>query len=80
MHTRNVFQIHGHMLNDPVKAIIYWAKPVGKTEVVKGGTNMALQMAIRAGIPKRINLYTDEGLAKAHALVDQYGNELTRAA
>jgi hypothetical protein len=53
---------------------------VGKTEVVKGGTNMALQMAIRAGIPKRINLYTDEGLAKAHALVDQYGNELKRAA
>ncbi|MNU58017.1 hypothetical protein D3C71_471450 [compost metagenome] len=80
MHTRNVFQILGHMLNDPVKAIIYWAKPVGKTETVKGGTNMALQMSIRAGIPKRINLYTDEGLAKAHALVDLYGNPLKRAA
>jgi hypothetical protein len=80
MHTRNVFQILGDTLNDPVKAIIYWAKPAGKTETVKGGTNMALQMAIRAGIPKRINLYTDEGRAKAQALVDVYGNELKRAA
>lgn len=80
MHTRNVFQILGHDLNSPVKAIIYWAKPVGKTETVKGGTNMALQMSIRAGIPKRINLYTDEGREKAQALVDRYGNELKRAA
>ncbi|MNC82920.1 hypothetical protein D3C75_1366460 [compost metagenome] len=53
---------------------------MGKTETVKGGTNMALQMSIRAGIPKRINLYTDEGLAKARALVDLYGNPLKRAA
>lgn len=80
MHTRNVFQIMGHTLTDPVKSIIYWAKPVGKTEKVKGGTNTALQIAIKCGIPNRINLYTDEGMERATKFLDHRGNELKRAA
>lgn len=80
MHTRNVFQIMGANLTDPVKSIIYWAKPVGKTEKVKGGTNTALQLAIKCGIPTRINLYTDEGMERATKFLDHRGNELKRAA
>ena len=80
MHSRNVYQIMGACLTDPVKSIIYWAKPVGKTEKVKGGTNTALQLAIKCEIPVRINLYTDEGMERATKFLDHRGNELKRAA
>lgn len=78
MHTRNVFQIMGQMLTDPVKSIIYWGIPVGKSEKVKGGTNTALQLAIKCDIPIRINLYTDEGMERTTKFLDQYSNELKR--
>ncbi|MNY50947.1 hypothetical protein D3C86_1864980 [compost metagenome] len=70
----------GACLTDPVKSIVYWGKPVGKTEKVKGGTNTALQLAIKCGIPTRINLYTDEGMERATKFLDHRGNELKRAA
>lgn len=65
MHTRNVFQIHGHTLQDPVGSILYWGQPVGKTEKVKGGTNTALQLAVRANVPIRLNLYKEEDRLRA---------------
>lgn len=79
MHTRNVFQIMGADLTSPVSSIIYWGKPVGKTEKVKGGTNTALQLAIKCGVKNRINLNTDEGMERATKFLDQYGNELKGA-
>lgn len=65
LHTRNVFQILGSNLTEHVQFLIYWAKPIGKTEKVKGGTNTALQIAKRFGVKQRINLYTVEGRAWA---------------
>ena len=67
LHTRNVFQIHGHTLQDKVKALVYWGIPKGKGEKVHGGTNTALQLAIKSGIEKRINLYYEENVAAARA-------------
>lgn len=61
LHSRNVMQIHGASLQDKVEYLVYWAIPVGKKEKVKGGTNTSLQLAIKAGIEHRINLYTTEG-------------------
>lgn len=59
LHTRNVYQIHGHDLNTLVEAIIYYAVPVGKreNEKVDGGTNTALRLAVDANVPIRKNLY-----------------------
>lgn len=61
LHTRNVMQIHGASLQDKVEYLVYWAIPVGKVERVRGGTNTSLQLAIKAGIEHRINLYTVAG-------------------
>lgn len=70
LHTRNVFQIYGHSLQDIVKSVVYWGIPVGKSEKVKGGTNTALQLAIKAEIPKRVNLYKEENIRAAIAYLD----------
>jgi hypothetical protein len=71
-HVRNVYQIHGHTLTEPVIALWYWGIPVGKKEKVRGGTNTALQLSIKAGVPNRINLYTDEGLERAVRFLAKY--------
>ena len=47
MHQRNVHQILGYELNDPVDAVICWT-PNGN---VVGGTATALKLAMKAGIP-----------------------------
>lgn len=57
--TRNPFQILDVDLHTPVKKCIYWGIPQGKTEKVRGGTNCALQIAIRFDVP-RLNLYHEE--------------------
>lgn len=58
LQTRNVYQVLGSDLQTPVKALIYWAPPKGNLddEVVKGGTNTALQVAKLHNIPYRLNL------------------------
>jgi hypothetical protein len=71
-HVRNVYQIHGHMLTEPVIAMWYWGIPVGKSEKVRGGTNTALQLAKKAMIPNRFNLNTDEGMEKAIRFLARY--------
>lgn len=73
MHSRNVYQVLGHTLTEPISALIYWAKPKGKDEQVSGGTNQALQTSIKFGIKNRINLYTDEGMVRATKFLDQSG-------
>lgn len=74
LHTRNVYQIYGHTLDEPVKLIIYYAPTVGKVEneFVKGGTNTALQLAKQAEIPVRINLATKKGLDWAEKFLSKY--------
>lgn len=64
LHTRNVYQILGHNLDEPIKLMFYYAKPVGnpKDERVSGGTNTAVQLAKQSNIEKRVNLATVEGL------------------
>lgn len=57
--TRNAFQLLDGDLKHPVAKCLYWGIPQGKTEKVKGGTNVGLQLAIRFDIP-RMNLYYEE--------------------
>ena len=47
MHQRNVHQILGYELNDPIDAVICWT-PNGN---VVGGTATALKLSMKAGIP-----------------------------
>lgn len=72
LHTRNVFQIYGHTLRAKVQSIYFWAEPKGKTEKVGGGTNTALQLAIKAGLPQRINLFHPEMRTRAEAFLTKY--------
>ena len=51
LHTRNAFQVHGHELVRVSSFCMYWAIPTGRKGLVKGGTNTAVQLALRAGIP-----------------------------
>lgn len=74
LHIRNVFQIHGHTLSELVEAMMYCAPPVGRVsnERCSGGTNTALQLAKKANVPLRINLYTDEGMRWAEEFLKKY--------
>lgn len=74
LHTRNVYQIFGHNLDELIRAIVYYAKPVGdvKNEVVKGGTNTAVRLAVNAEVPTRINLYTQEGQDWAYKFLEKW--------
>ena len=60
LHRRNVNQILGFDLNNPVKFLICWAKPKGTDGLtVKGGTNTAVQLAHQHGA-EIFNLYYPE--------------------
>lgn len=74
LHIRNVYQVYGHTLTDVVEAIIYYAKPVGNPdrEFVNGGTNTAVQLAKKANVPLRKNLYTKEGYEWAIEFLKRY--------
>lgn len=74
LHIRNVYQIFGHTLDVPVKAIMYCAKPIGKQphDRCSGGTNTALQVAKRAGVPVMVNTYTDEGIRWSEEFLKRY--------
>lgn len=55
---RSVNQILGDDLETPVKALIYYSEPISITnETVKGGTNVALQIAKHFNIEHRLNLF-----------------------
>lgn len=69
LHTRNVFQVLGRDLKSPSAFIIYAAKPLARG-AVKGGTNTAVQLARKYGIPE-INLYyTQNMLAIKEAIMN----------
>lgn len=49
LHTRNVFQVLGHTLDDPSKFLVCWA-PVDRKGVPKGGTATAWNIAKAHGV------------------------------
>ena len=55
LHARNVHQVLGAVVDDPVDCVICWAPPMGPTKV-KGGTNTAWQVARNYKV-KCYNLY-----------------------
>lgn len=72
LHTRNVFQITGHTLEEPVKLMFFYAKPNNDGTKVSGGTNSAFQIAKKAEIEKIINLATPEGLEYVNKFLEHY--------
>lgn len=70
LHTRNVYQVLGNDLDTPSKALICWAQPVGSKGMVKGGTNTAVQLAIRYNIPVH-NLFLPEARERALNLIQE---------
>lgn len=58
MHARNVNQILGEKLDNPVKFVLYWA-PEDKHGVAKGGTRTAVVLAQRLSIPTFNMLHAD---------------------
>lgn len=55
LHTRNVMQVLGKDVDTPSLFVVFWAVPKSGTQV-SGGTNTAVQLAIKHGV-KTINLY-----------------------
>lgn len=58
-HTRNVFQVLGSDLRTPSRMLVCWARPIGRRGNVAGGTNTAVQIALKYNVPVR-NLYYPE--------------------
>ena len=67
LHTRNVYQVLGLSLDNPSKALICWALP-DKYQVVKGGTGLAVRLALKHGVPV-CNLYFAETVLKTQAII-----------
>lgn len=67
--TRNTYQVLTETLQAPSRALLYWGIPIGnvKNEKIRGGTNVALQIAKRFGVSNRTNLYFEENQLKALA-------------
>jgi len=66
LHTRNVYQVLGKTLDKPSHFLICYAKPT-KTGV-SGGTNTAVQVAIRNNVPV-FNMYHQETVERFEAYV-----------
>ncbi|HFH4533444.1 DNA-protecting protein DprA [Pseudomonas aeruginosa] len=64
LHTRNVFQIHGHTLREPVSTIIAYGEQKTPTSVISGGTNTAWQLALDANVPTMYNLYWSDDVKR----------------
>lgn len=75
MHTRNAMQILDLDLRTPCRLVHCYAKPVGISGHVKGGTATAVALAIHFGIPV-INLATKEGLARTLTLLKNNNVEI----
>lgn len=71
LHTRNVFQIHGHDMNSLVKGVFLYAKPYGKTQL-SGGTNTAYQLAVNAKVETIKNLFIPEDLDWCRQFLEKY--------
>lgn len=67
LHARNTYQVLGPHLNNPSDLLVCWAPPTGNGQV-KGGTNTAVTLAHRFGVPV-YNLHI-EGVYEQ--LIDDY--------
>ena len=72
MHQRNVHQILGYELNDPVDAVICWT-PNGK---IQGGTATAIKLAMAHGIPV-FNLGRPDNKAVLQEIADFLNGKVT---
>ena len=71
LHTRNVFQILGPRLDTPVKFVVCWAEPdpAAGPGMVKGGTGLAVRVALKAQVPV-FNLQQNGELERLITYVD----------
>ena len=73
--TRNVYQVLGLDLKTPSKALFCYAQPTknkqGIVIGVKGGTNTAIQLAMKHNIPI-YNFYLQEDIDKVKSLMENY--------
>lgn len=72
LHIRNVFQVLGDTLNDPIGLLVFYAKPNANGTHVSGGTNTAYQLAKKANVPIIKNIYTKEGYDWAIEFLKRY--------
>jgi hypothetical protein len=75
LHTRNVYQVLGLDLKTPSKVLFCYAQPTknkqGIVTGVKGGTNTAVQLAMKHNIPI-YNFYLQEDIDKVKSLMENY--------
>lgn len=70
LHTRNVYQVLGKDLASPSSFLLFWAMPVGKNGAVSGGTNTAVQLALRHNV-RVFNLWQPDVLARMKRFVGE---------
>lgn len=75
LHTRNVYQVLGLDLNTPSDVLLCYAQPTknkqGVVNGVKGGTNTAVQLAMKHNIPI-YNFYLQEDIDKVKSMMEKY--------
>lgn len=75
LHTRNIYQVLGLDLKTPSKALFCYAQPTknkqGIVTGVKGGTNTAVQLAMKHDIPI-YNFYLQEDIDKVKIMMEKY--------
>ena len=75
LHTRNVYQVLGLDLKTLSKVLFCYAQPTknrqGENTGVKGGTNTAIQLAMKHNIPI-YNFYLQEDIDKVKSLMENY--------
>ena len=69
LHTRNVYQILGHTLDQPSDFVICWAIPLDMKGNVRGGTGTAVSLALKRNIPV-FNLYHNSDIESIKACID----------
>lgn len=75
LHTRNVYQVLGLDLNTPSCVLFCYAQPIknkqGVITGVKGGTNTAIQLAMKHNI-RIYNFYLQEDIDKVKIMMEKY--------
>lgn len=74
LHTRNVYQVLGLDLNTTSKVLFCYAQPTKNKQGlagVKGGTNTAVQLAMKNNIPI-YNFYLQEDIDKVKGMMEKY--------
>lgn len=75
LHTRNVYQVLGLDLNTPSNVLFCYAQPTYNKHKeltgVKGGTNTAVQLAMKHNIPI-YNFYLQEDIDKVKGMMEKY--------